>query len=1375
MKKVLGLDLGVASIGWAMVNQAENNEEKSSIIKAGVRIVPLDSSETDNFEKGKPCETNADRRRYRSMRRNLQRYKLRKSNLKEVLKEAGFIGDNTFLAEHTNKSTFETYRLRSKAVKEPVSLEEFSRILLMINKKRGYKSNRKTVTADEGQALNGIDVAKQLKSTGQTPGQYAFSIVKSGKKNVPQFYPSDLKTELDRIWAFQKSFYPDILTDAFRETVEGKGMVELSKVFNSKFGIDTADNRGKDRKYRRFEWRDKALSEKLPAEVLAYVIADICNELKKSSGYLGAISDRSKELLLRDITVGQYLYEKIQADPHFSLRNLVFYRNDYIDEFNKLWKTQSGFHKELTPELEAKIRDEIIFYQRRLKSQKHLVSFCEFEGRKMKVMKDGVEKEIMCGPRVAPKSSLVFQEFKIWQILNNLVVTDKETGEQRTLSLEERQRLADELRIKDKMSSKDVLKFLFGSKSRVKDLNYKSIEGNSTYRVILSKFLDIANEAEGTEYDLKKMTEEEAIDAIRRIFDKEGFNKQILEFDSSLPKEAFERQPLFQIWHLLYSYEGDDSVTGDQSLIDKLGKICGMPEDAARELSTIAFKEDYGSLSHKAMRKILPFLKQGYIYSDACEKAGYNHSERSRTKEQLQTMELVQKLAQLPKNSLHNPIVEKILNQMINVVNAVSQEYGRPDEIHIEFARELKKNQEQRKKMAEDISARERDNSRVEAILKDAPFNLRYVRKNDILRYRLYEELENNAYKTLYSDKYIPKELLFSNSIDIEHIIPQAVLFDDSYSNKTLEYKDVNIEKGNMTARDYVSKKGEDAYAAYKAKVENLLYKGAISAAKCSKLLMRKEDLPTDFIERDLVNSRYIAREATRILESYVRRVMPTNGAITAKLREDWQLVDIMKEMNLRKYSDAGLTHYEQHGEHRAVEKIDEWSKRDDHRHHAMDAITIAFTKPSHIQYLNYTGDKSVPSSPVYGIRQKETVKIKEGKRIFMPPMPLDELRSSFKRELESVLVSVKAKNKVVTRNVNKTRKREGYNVQNTLTPRGRLHKETIYGARKQYKVYDVPVGAKLTEETIHNVASMPEREALLKRLHAFGGDPKKAFTGSNSPAKNPIWLDAAHSAKIEDRVKCVSFDTKYSVRKELGAGLNIDKVLDAKVRSILKARLDEFGGNAAKAFANLEENPVWLNKEKGIAIKKVTIAESFDLDNIRVKHDNKGNVILDPDGMPEVSDFVNFRNNHHVAIFKTGDGKYQEHVVSFFEALDRINHGLPAVDKEYKQDEGWEFLFSMKKNEMFVFPNPKTGFDPHDIDLTNPRYYQEISPNLFRVQKLSRGIYNFRHHQDTGIEEIKELRDINWKRISNPEEMAQAVKVRVNNIGLIVAVGEYD
>ena len=186
MKRILGLDLGTNSIGWALVNEKENEQEKSSIIKLGVRVNPLTVDEQQNFEQGKPITTNALRREKRSMRRNLQRYKLRRAALINILKSNGFITDETPLAE-TNKVIFETYRLRAKAATEQVSLEEFARILLMINKKRGYKSSRKAVSDADGTAIDGMDTARYLYDNELTPGQYVFSLLEKGKKHTPDY------------------------------------------------------------------------------------------------------------------------------------------------------------------------------------------------------------------------------------------------------------------------------------------------------------------------------------------------------------------------------------------------------------------------------------------------------------------------------------------------------------------------------------------------------------------------------------------------------------------------------------------------------------------------------------------------------------------------------------------------------------------------------------------------------------------------------------------------------------------------------------------------------------------------------------------------------------------------------------------------------------------------------------------------------------------------------------------------------------------------------------------------------------------------------------------------------------------------------------
>ena len=988
MKKILGLDLGCNSIGWALVNEAENTEEISSIIKLGVRVNPLTVDEMQNFEKGKSITTNADRTLKRSMRRNLQRYKLRRDTLIEVLKEHGFITDSTLLSEHGNKTTFETYRLRAKAAVEEISLEKFARVLLMINKKRGYKSSRKAKGSEDGVLIDGMDVARKLYEEGLTPGELCLQILEAGKKNLPDFYRSDLQNEFDRIWNFQKQFNPELFCDAVKEEVRGKNRSqtwailakffvwsEKESVWNEKearteervkeyklVGLKR-DTKGNELKLENYRWRVQALSEQLNPEIVAIVLQEINGQISASSGYLGAISDRSKQLYFNRQTVGQYLMSELEKDPNVSLRNRVFYRQDYLDEFDRIWEKQAEFHEELTVELKKEIRDIIIFYQRRLKSQKGLISFCEFEKREVVVEEDGRKKNKTVGCRVIPRSHPLFQEFKIWQTLNDIEVFawDKQSKRKkadkssilfdnsedallvegkRFLYQEEKELLAKELFVKESMKKAEVLKLLFENYQEL-DLNFKQIDGNHTGFALFSAYSKMIEKYGYEPVDFKKSADE-IIEKLETIFTNLGWNTELLSIDLSKEDKELERQSYFRLWHLLYSFEGDNTPTGNGKLLEKIMQLCDVEKEYAVELANVSFQEDYGSLSAKAIKKILPYLKEGNQYDVACDYAGYRHSKSSLTKDEIENKILKDKLEILPKNSLRNPVVEKILNQMVNLINTLIDTYGKPDEIRVELARELKKNAKEREELTKSIARNTREHDEIRQLLR-TEFGMMNVSRNDIIRYKLYEELKDNGYKTLYSNEYIPREKIFSKEIDIEHVIPQARLFDDSLSNKTLEYRAINIEKGNKTAYDFVKEKyGDDGLQKFINRCE-ALFKD--KKTKLRKLKMEEKDIPEGFIDRDLRNTQYISKKAFAMLNEISRRVVATTGSITDKLREDWQLVDLMKELNLPKYEKLGMVEMFEDKDGRKIKKITDWTKRNDHRHHAVDALTVAFTK----------------------------------------------------------------------------------------------------------------------------------------------------------------------------------------------------------------------------------------------------------------------------------------------------------------------------------------------------------------------------------------------------------------------------------------------
>ena len=1345
MKKILGLDLGTTSIGWAFIKEIDNEVSGSQLIDLGVRIVPISSDEESDFAKGNKIAINSDRTLKRGARRGLQRYKLRRNALLAIAKENLLIPTNYEYAEIGPSSTFSILRLRAEASIKKIGIEELIQVLLQINKKRGYKSSRKAKSEEEeGVAIDSMGIAKELYDSDSTPGEWVFRALEKGLKSVPDFYRSDLQEEFKRIVSFQSSFHSTFFSSDFIQDWMGKTATRTKQHFNSK-GVQLVEVPGKreEKKTQEYAWRTMALREKLELPILAFILSQINSQLSNSSGYLGAISDRSKELYFKKFTVGQYLWENIQKNPHFRLKGQVFYRQDYLDEFEQIWKIQAAYHPQLTDELKKEFRDVVIFYQRRLKSQKHLISSCEFE----------------VNHKVAPKSHPSFQDFRIWQNLNNLILTKKDNpNEKFQLELEAKKILAAELAFKKEMSAAEAVRIL-GRKPSDWELNFQKLEGNRTNHAYFEAFSRLIETEDGEVVELEKMNADDILDQFSEAFLRLGIEPALLQINHDLNGEAFEKQAYIQFWHLLYSSEED------KKLKKNLVKKFGFTEEQAKILIGISLQDDHGSLSNKAIKKILPHLQTGLTYDQACAYAGYNHS-ASLTKEENEARELKSRLDLVKKNSLRNPVVEKILNQLINVVNAILDDssLGRPDEIRIEMARELKATAEERKTMTSRIGAQTQLHEKYKILLR-SEFGLQKVTRNDIIRYKLWLETDGIS---IYTGKPIPATKLFSKEYDIEHIIPKARLFDDSFSNKVLCERQLNLEKANLTAFSFLEKKySPEEFEQFQLRVKSLFFK--LGRAKSQKLLMADDKIPEDFIARQLQETRYITKKAKEILFHITRKVTVTTGAITDKLRDDWGLIDVMQELNWDKYQKLGLTYYEEGRNGERLKKIKDWTKRNDHRHHAMDALTVAFTRPAHIHYLNNLnarGKSDKKGGEIYGIEQKYLVK-ENGKYRFIPP--IDNLRQIAKKHLEEVLISYKAKNKVVTKTKNRTKKKGGQNAQDTLTPRGQLHKETVYGKSYSYLTTFEKVGTSFDENKIRTVAKAAERVALLARLNANENDPKAAFTGKNALSKSPIYLDLAKNIRLEERVKTVELTERYTIRKDIGPDLKLDKVIDQGTKKILEARLEEFGGDAKAAFSNLDENPIWQNKEKGLAIRRVKITGISNAEALHTKKDHLGKSILDKEGREIPVDFVSTGNNHHVAIYRDEEGNLQEELVTFFDAVTRKNQGLPVVKQQHEL--GWKLLFTLKQNEYFVFPG--TDFIPEEVDLLDPANYARVSKHLFRVQKFTTKYYVFRHHLETMLLENKELIDVVFKRIQSFPHLKGAVKVRVNHLGKICQVGE--
>lgn len=1028
---------------------------------------------------------------------------------------------------------------------------------------------------------------------------------------------------------------------------------------------------------------------------------------KKLSDYLTEMKDRKDVLEKEQLTIGQFFFGKLQTDRHFRVKQQVFPRECYINEFNQIWDTQRIYYPDLFTEENRKIvRDQIIYYQRRLKSQKGLVSECRYE----------------LHHKVAPKSSPLFQVEKIWESIHTISISNKRK-ENYPISAAQKQQIFHHLDSHEKMTQTDLFKILGLKRTdgwyANEQIRKSGLQGNMTKSAILRKM----KESDLADYEIVR------------------FNLNITQYDRtdkengeiiSLPIIApdFEKEPLYQLWHLLYSIDDPENL---KKLLMSRFKLT-YPQASA--FSLLDFKKPgFGNKSSRAIRKLLPSLMNGYNYSDACDQTGYNHSD-SLTNTENEQRELLPALPLYPRNALRQPVVEKILNQLVNIINSIirDEHLGRPDEIRIELARELKQSKDERNRTYSNIIDAEKKHKEIKERLSQEFPGLAVTRKV-IEKYKLY--VQQGGLCIYSGEKMELTRVLRGEGIDIDHIIPQSRLFDDSFQNKVLAFRKENEAKKDLTGYDYMKSKAEEAFKAYTERVGQLYEDGQISRSKQTKLLMEASEIPDDFINRQMNETRYISREATRLLKSVCRNVFSSSGMVTDYLRNQWGYNDVLKQLNWDKYEAAG----------KIVDgKIEGWSKRDDHRHHAIDALIVACTKQSFIQRLNNLNSSKTREEMLADIAGKTHPGWQAKKSLVDQHVQLLQPFSTkeVKEAVANILVSLKAGKKVATRGYNKA---DG---KRPLTPRGQLHKEQVYGKIQRYSK-KVVLNGRFTDSS--RIADPVHKKLIEERLSRFGGDPKKAFKTLD---KDPIWTDEQKTSPLTEVTLWEEhFVYKYTLNQQFKEK-DIDYIIDKKIQSLVRARFAERAGQKDHPLKNLEQDPIWLDKKNGITVKSVRCFTGLnDLTALHVTENGFTKPKLNATGTTKNVDFVSTRNNHHVAIYKDTGGRFYEKVVSLWETIERKKSGIPVIVTNAKtcwddilnrgidnQDilqnlPGPEdtFIISLQQNEMFVFNMNEESLRSAITSMN----YALISPNLYRVQKITNSDYNFRHHLETRLEQKEE------------------------------------
>jgi len=1185
-KHVLGLDLGVGSIGWCLI-ALDVQGDPAEILGMGSRVVPLNNAtDAADFSIGKAFTANQERTARRTMRRGFARYHLRRYRLRRELEKVGMLPDAALI----QLPLMELWELRERAATagECLTLPELGRVLCHINQKRGYrhvKSDAAAIVGDEGEK----------------------------KKD-------------------------------------------------------------------------------------------------SNSAYLAGIRANDEKLQDEHKTVGQYFAEQLRQDQSesptggisYRIKDQIFSRQRYIDEYDQIMAAQRVHYPDiLTDEFIRMLRDEVIFMQRPLKSCKHLVSLCEFEKQEkvMRVQQDDgkggrqlVERKVKFGPKVAPKPSPLFQLCRIYEAVNNIRLT-RPDGSPRDITPEERVKIVAHLQSSASLSFA-ALKKLLKEKALIADqLTSKSgLKGNTT-RVALAAALQPYPQY----HRLLDMELETRMMTVQLTDEETG---EVTEREVAVVTDSYVHQPLYRLWHILYSIEERDAMR--RALITQLGmKEEDLDGGLLDQLYRLDFvKPGYGNKSAKFICKLLPQLQQGLGYSEACAAVGYRHS-NSPTSEEITERTLLEKIPLLQRNELRQPLVEKILNQMINLVNALKAEYG-IDEVRVELARELKMSREERERMAEGNRRREKENKAIAEKIRECGL---FPTKSRIRKYMLWEEAGEQC---LYCGQILTlSQCLNGDDMEVEHIIPKSVLYDDSYGNKTCACRRCNKEKGNRTALGYIRAKGwEDEYM---ERINGLLDKKAISYSKHQRLRWLKEDIPSDFLERQLRLTQYISRQAMAILQQGIRRVSASEGGVTARLRSLWGYDDILHTLNLDRYDSMGETErVSREGETTEKLRIKDWSKRKDHRHHAIDALVVASTRQGYIQRLNRVSSESEREAMSGEIEMQKVTKTDKLSLLerWLTQRPHLSVRAVSDKVAE-ILISYRPGKRVVTRGRNIYLRHGKKCVQSgLLVPRGPLSKETVYG---QITVNGEPqIVCKydlhsLKAKDVDYVVDLALRKRLKELLAQHGGKEKEAFAGD-------VYMDEAGTQGPIRSVRCFT-------------GLDRGKMKAVKY--------DEQGD--AVGFVSTQNNhhlAIYRTPKGKLVESIVTFWDAVD------------------------------RARYGIPLVITHPREVMEQVLQRGDIPESVLSLLPPSD--------WVFVDSLQQDEMVII-----GLSDEELQRAlEVQDYRKLSEHLYRVQKVSSLYYVFRYHLETSVTDDKNTlgRIPKFHRVRSlaDYEKRNIRKVRVDLLGRI-------
>ena len=1419
MKTILGLDLGTNSIGWALIKQ-DFEKKEGKILGMGSRIVSIDGAEVSDFKKGQQQTKNANRRIKKGARVGNKRYKLRRNKLIYVLEKLGMLPNHIKLSESFENplrlqkinvlpipkntpqlTVLETLKLRVKAIHEEVSAKELGTILYKFNQLRGYAGG------DDEDVQDDLNEVLGLKSDKSFPSQ----ITSMAQFKILCHEPTDEITRKKKVFKVEvediegKIWEGTTLVQSMTvgDTLELKKLVRQNTTNGELTSIEFSMP-GKSSWRRNMENMEKAL--------------------ESHSQHNG-----------RKTYLSEYFLDVLKENKWKRIRNNIILRARYIEEFDAILKRQSKYFDNISeskikeiayflfpgPSITQQqlrkeameggiihiIRNQIIYFQRELQDQSHLISDCRFEP----------------GEKVVAKSHPVFQEFRIWEQINKLSINRKTLiGE----TVKGRPKYV----YQDRPIPASLKEFLFDELNQKQDMAFaavfKALKKFGGFDENVDFFNGLDKKSKLTGNTTKLM-----------------LKKRLGRFWNILNLENTEN--LIELWDILYHSKGNEYDLNSERnknifrYLERKGIVEPEMDKIIIAISCIRLPRDYASLSLRAIKQVLPFVRAGKYYdyaqfsentrekiirllnehtNDTNEKPLQTYLEQNESEvlssggfinayalmliygqhtakqiSEMETLSSFNNIKPLERHSLRNPLIEQMVNETLMVVKDIWRQFDiKPDEIKVELARELKNNIRERKKMHEANQNNRKNNERIRERLIELKKELS---SGNLEKYKLWESQKNNSPEYLseyeataneiekvklweeqghldpYTGQPIPLSGLFSGLYDVDHIIPQSRYFDDSLSNKVVCLRAVNKDKGNRTPMEYFETGSTSCKVLAKEKFLDTVSK-RFYGRKRKNLLTTK--IPEDPVERQKKETQYITVKVKEELGKIVgsKNVKVSSGGVTHYLRNHWGITEIFKKIMLGRFEEyhrkksESIYHLNKEqkvkdldklvaegfilpNENENLEEFSErfsnsrifrknnnlvvkgYSKRLDHRHHAMDAIIIACTNEKvvkrlndlnkHLQeWVNENWEKLELSSKASEERLEEFLtqenkirskSLQEIEKFRAIVQPWEGFLKDIKHGLYSIIVSHKPKDKLLLQYDEKDKR--------SIKIRGELHEGTNYGLSGGFETYRVPLSKFSenqfqTEKNIENIVDKNLKQLI--RTHY-----KEKFKGKKTEAFGSEGI--------------------MSLNKHLsGFG-------HTPIRSI-------------KIYRKKIDNP---DKYK-ISLKKLDRKKAYNNKLYVLTGSNYLFAVLEKNGK-RIYDVISFYDA--VDLLKE----------NFNQSADKMSFDKHLMFKKYFEEEnGAKLLFMLKQLDMVYLPEEN---EEVVLDYQSPLYddywkSSERAKNIYTVNKFSGKEIYFTHHTIADVIEKKfELGSQNMLQLLNGRKIvAYCFPIVLDKLGNIQGLG---